>query len=176
MSSEYTGLRTGLDNEMDIGNVGNLEDDVVFEPFTWTSNRSILRLLCMFCALSSFALIASDNFRNLSEAKNLLMISLWALVFQIGAQAFDLMDIRRSYMSLWPLTEFACNFMFMIVSFCGAIALLSLCYWNQRGEGFCDYSLDGKDKATSSAIFSLLLSFCLVPSTIISYKKVKRYP
>ncbi|GAB5369124.1 hypothetical protein AAMO2058_001378700 [Amorphochlora amoebiformis] len=170
----YSGLRSGLEAELDA--VANLEDDVVFEPFTWTSNRSILRLLCMFCALSSFVLIASDNFRSLSEAKNLLMISLWAVVFQCMAQAFDYLDIRRSYMSLWPLTEYACNFMFMIITFCGAIALLSICYWNQRPDGYCDYWLDGKDKATSSAIFCLLLSFCLVPSTLISYKKVKRYP
>ena len=125
------------------------------------------------------------------------MISLWALVFQIMAQvplfsilcaalismlliwflnlkAFDYYDVRRSYLSLWPLTvgpgsgsglgqklylqswkvmnigtytqEYACNFMFMIVSFCGSIALLSLCYWSSRPDGYCDYWLDGKEK------------------------------
>mmetsp|Transcript_33748 Transcript_33748/g.47094 ORF Transcript_33748/g.47094 Transcript_33748/m.47094 type:complete len:175 (+) Transcript_33748:109-633(+) len=173
--SGYTGLGSNLDIKME-PSIGNLEDDVIYDPFTWTSNRSILRLLSIFCALSSTLIIYFERFQQVSEAKNLLMISLWALIFQVGAQAFDMMDIRRTYMSLWPLTEYACNFMFLILSFCGAISLLSICYWNARPDGYCDYWLNSKENATASAVFALLNCFCLVPTTLISYRKVKRYP
>mmetsp|Transcript_30840 Transcript_30840/g.57612 ORF Transcript_30840/g.57612 Transcript_30840/m.57612 type:complete len:156 (-) Transcript_30840:204-671(-) len=145
--------------------------------FSFQSYKSMLRYCEMGCAFIVFLILyGAEGRQDLAEAHYLMVICTCSLIFCGGALMADMYNIQIQYPDLWPLSEFALEVTFMTLSFFAAVTMMSACRWTYNDdESFCDHYMGGSFRGNASAVFAFGLSFALLGSVNVTYKRVRKY-
>jgi len=159
------------------------------EEFSVSSPKFVLRVVEVIFALICFAVMASvpgfDNKVSIEQAQQMVMIGASAFVYLILITICDFMRAKQRYFGNLDLVEFAFDFLFTVLAFCGALSLAVKCNKTLPGSNvkFCDYYTSGSgvqdpsdhtnyNKSGASAACGFLLSFCMIASTFLDYRSI----
>jgi len=154
--------------------------------FSVKSPRFILRMVQLLLSMIAFGTMASVSHYSsalaIDEAQYQVMISAGCFVYVILIVATDVLRVKARYFANIDVWEFAFDWMFFVLTFCGSLALAVKC--NKTADPislhYCEFfstddianggNSSSFHKAGASAAFGFLLSFVLFVSVILNYR------
>ncbi|GAB5371653.1 hypothetical protein AAMO2058_001598400 [Amorphochlora amoebiformis] len=136
--------------------------------------RRSLRILEMALSFGAFiSIIGLGKLEHVAQLENLGLIAAFCFVYSLAAFTGDFFELPSRYRDTWILTEFALDFMFLILCAGGAVVAIYKC--NETMGGYVKYCsslspyVSSPSLAYTATVFAIGASACLGGSLTIDY-------